>query len=303
MDTSSDKEWIPGLAYQKRDHEIIDYRMFHDTKMGLWLRGPAPERLEKGRYIACIGGAQTFGCYCDNPFPRLLQQTLNVPVVNYGTGGAGPSFFLHQDKIFAPLDDAACVIVQVMSGRSESNSVFDTGGLAYITLRSDGRRMGARAAYQNLLMKKMIFGRKSLKRIIAETRGNWVDNYRLLIRRIEAPVVLFWFAMREPDYRESYIHVSTLLGGFPHLVNREMLEAVKKEADEYVHCVTDRGMPQRLISRFTGKPAKVDPGRSRKDLKGRLWTHNSYYPSPEMHEEAAALLIPACRKYVRSYRD
>jgi hypothetical protein len=301
--TSSDKEWIPGLAYQERDHEIVDYRMFHDPTTGLWLRGPEPLRLEDGRYIACVGGAQTFGCFCDRPFPLLLQEALNVPVVNYGIGGAGPSFFLHRDSIFSPLNKAACVIVQVMSGRSESNSVFDTGGLAYITRRSDGRRMGARAAYQDLLLRNMILGRKELKRIVAETRETWIQNYRTLLEKVEAPVVLFWFAMRKPDYRERYIHVSTLLGGFPHLVNREMLEAIKTGADDYVHCVTDRGMPQRLISRFTGKAAKVDPGRLRKDMKGRPWTLNSYYPSPEMHEDAAALLIPSCRRLLPSSRD
>jgi hypothetical protein len=103
--------------------------------------------------------------------------------------------------------------------------------------------------------------------------------------------------MREPEYRERYIHVSTLLGGFPHLVNREMLEMIKNEANDYVHCVTDRGIPQRLISRFTGKPTQVDPGRLRKDLGGPHWTHNFYYPSPEMHEEAAALLAPVCEKH------
>jgi hypothetical protein len=104
--------------------------------------------------------------------------------------------------------------------------------------------------------------------------------------------------MREPEYKERYIHVSTLLGGFPHLVNREMLEAIKKDAEDYVHCVTDRGIPQLLKSRFTGKPTKVDPGRLRKDMKGRQWAHNFYYPSPEMHKEAAKSLAPVCKKYV-----
>lgn len=298
MHSSAGIEWIPGLAYQERDREIVDYRMYRDKETGLWLRGPEPERLEEDRYIACIGGAQTFGCFCDNPFARLLQDSLNLPVVNYGIGGAGPSFFLRHEKVFGILNKAACTIVQVMSGRSESNSAFDTGGLAYITRRSDGRRMGARAAYQSLLRQKIIFGRKELKRIIAETRENWIRNYRSLFERIEAPAVLFWFAKRAPDYREHYIHVSTLLGKFPHLVNRDMLEAIRRGADDYVHCVTDRGIPQRLISRFTGKPAKVDPGRPRKDLKGRHWTHNVYYPSPEMHEDAAELLAPVCKKYV-----
>ena len=157
--------------------------------------------------------------------------------------------------------------------------------------------MGARAAYQSLLRQKMIFGRKDLKRIIAETRENWIRNYISLIDKIEAPVVLIWLAMREPDYKERYFHVRPLMGGFPHLVNREMLAAIKNEADDYVHCVTDRGIPQRLINRFTGKPTKVDPGRPRKDLKGPHWTHNFYYPSPEMHEEAAELLAPVCKRY------
>jgi hypothetical protein len=298
MRFSSDIQWIPGLAYQERDFEIVDYRMYLEENTGLWLRGPQPERLEEGRFIACIGGAQTFGCFCDNPFPVLLQEALNIPVVNYGIGGAGPSFFLQNEKIFERLDKSACTIVQVMSGRSESNSVFDTGGLAFITRRTDGRRMGARAAYQSLVRQKMILGRRDLKRIIAETRENWVKNCRSLIEKTEAPVVLFWFAKRGPDYRERYFHVSTLLGGFPHLVNQEMIDSVRNEADEYVQCVTGIGSPQRLKSRFTGKPVKVDPGRPRKDLKGRLWTHNFYYPSPEMHEEAARLLIPVCKKYV-----
>ncbi|UCE43320.1 MAG: hypothetical protein JSV17_11650 [Candidatus Aminicenantes bacterium] len=286
------------MTYQERDYEIIDYKMYCDKKTGLWLRGPEPERLEQGRYIACIGGAQTFGCFCDKPFAGLMQESLNIPVVNYGIGGAGPSYFLQHEKVFGLLNKAACTIIQVMSGRSESNSVFNTGGLAYLTRRSDGRRLGARAAYQSLLRRKMIFGRKNLKRIITETRNNWIRNYLFLLEKIDAPIVLFWFAMREPEYREHYIHVSTLLGGFPHLVNREMLETIKKEADDYVHCVTDRGIPQRLISRFTDKPVKVDPGHPRKDLKGRPWSHNFYYPSPEMHKEAAGLLMPACKKYV-----
>jgi hypothetical protein len=298
MPSYNDEKWTPGMAYQERDHEIIDYKLYQDKKTGLWLRGPEPERLERGRYIACVGGAQTFGCFCENPFTRLLQQALGVPVVNFGIGGAGPSFFLQNEKVFGILNEAACTIVQVMSGRSESNSVFYTGGLAYITRRSDGRRLGARKAYQSLLRQKIILGRKDLKRIISETRDNWVQNYRSLFEKIDVPVVLLWFAMREPDFRERYLHVSTLLGKFPHLVNREMMEAIKDGADAYVHCVTDRGNPQRLISRFTGKPVKVDPGRPRKDLKGRHWSHNFYYPSPEMHGDAAGLLIPVCKKFV-----
>lgn len=66
----------------------------------------------------------------------------------------------------------------------------------------------------------------------------------------------------------------------------------------YQECVSDHGSPELLISRFTGKPAKVEPGHPRKDLKCPFWTHNFYYPSTEMHKKAAEQLAPVCKKYI-----
>jgi hypothetical protein len=41
MNSAAD-EWIPALAYQERDMEIIDYQIYRDEETGLWLRGPRP---------------------------------------------------------------------------------------------------------------------------------------------------------------------------------------------------------------------------------------------------------------------
>jgi hypothetical protein len=89
--------------------------------------------------------------------------------------------------------------------------------------------------------------------------------------------------------------VEGLLGSFPHLVNRAMVETVRSRCSAYVQCVSERGLPQELMSRFTGRPAPV-PQRS--DLGGGLHRKNRYYPSPEMHRDAATLLEPVCRGFL-----
>lgn len=289
--------WSPNQGYQKRDRKVIDYQLYRDKQTGLWLRGPRHDRLIKGKYFICLGAAQTFGCFCEKPYPSLLEEKLGIPVLNFGYGGAGPSFFLNQTGIWDRIRNAACVIVQVMSGRSESNSVFESGGLEFLKRRSDGKRMGARQAYRRLLNSLLLFRRKRLQNILLETRINWMRNTIALLRKIEVPLIFLWFAMRQPEYKEQFITVGTLLGKFPHLVNKKMIDTIKPYADNYVSCVTQRGHPQRLISRTTGKGVKIQPGDLRKDLKGKYWSSNFYYPSPEMHEDAAESLIPVCRKY------
>jgi hypothetical protein len=95
--------------------------------------------------------------------------------------------------------------------------------------------------------------------------------------------------------QELLLRRAVAFGDFPQLVNRSMVEQVRPLADDYVECVSSRGSPQPLISRLTGEPASV---AHRGDLRPGTQEFNSYYPSPEMHEDAANALLEACRKYV-----
>ena len=45
-----------------------------------------------------------------------------------------------------------------------------------------------------------------------------------------------------------------LFNQFPQLVNSEMIAQLSNYVDEYAECVSTRGIPQQIISRFTGKP-------------------------------------------------
>lgn len=292
--------------YQARDREVIDYGMQPLPGTDLWFRGPFPEPRQD--YFACVGAAQTLGCFCEHPFPALVSRGIGLPALNLGYGGAGPEFFLLREELLPWLNRAHFVILQVMSARSQSNPLYDCDGLEYVTLRRDGRQMGAGAAFAELLAgpawmhrlplpprlrRKLanLAARPRARAVVAETRLAWVTSNLALIDRIAVPVILLWFSKRRPDYRASYATQSRLFGEFPHLVTPRMLAPLKSRVAAYVEAVTDRGSPQPLVSRFTGRPVSVDPSADRPDLAVPPWRENHYYPSPEMHDDAAAALL------------
>ena len=313
------REHLSG--YQRRDYEIVDYKMYELPGTRLQFRGPAPNDFNSGDYFCCIGAAQTFGCFCSQPFPDLLATELGIPALNLGYGGAGPEFFERHDSLDRYINGGRFLILQVMSGRSQSNSIFEARGLEYLVRRSDGATLSAAEAYDELVrgvrmggeteahIRRLargvlrrskipkLLGAPRLRRIVQETRTAWIDSYRRLLSRVEVPVVLFWFSKRQPEYSESYNDVYSLFGEFPHLVNLNMVTKVRQLCNFYVEAITSRGSPQPLVSRFTGQAATVDPALDRPDLKeAKPWQVNAYYPSPEMHLDAATALLASCQR-------
>ncbi|WP_207796487.1 DUF6473 family protein [Pseudohalioglobus lutimaris] len=300
-------------GYQRRDFEVSDYEMYTLDDTGLSFRGPPIKEVKDGNYFVCLGAAQTFGCFCEKPYPQLLSSRLNLPVLNLGYGGAGPEFFLKQEQLHEYINRSKFVVVQVMSGRSQSNSYYECGGLEYVTIRSNGRKMGARQAFNELfnstplgqfgdnrLVRKIarLKNRSQVKSLVNEIRETWVNNYISLLERCSVPVVFFWFSKREAQYAESYSSLGGLFGEYPQLVNQEMLDQVISRGPKFVKCVSRRGDPQPLFSRFTGEPVTVNPETDRFDLASQEWTHNIYYPTPEMHEDAAETLFDTCKSIV-----
>jgi hypothetical protein len=285
-----------AAEYQTPDWRVVDYQpyclderiMDRSTQRPLWIRGPRPERLEPGEYFVCLGAAQTFGRFCERPFPTILQDRLGIPVLNISHGGAGPAFFCgDNERLLEYLNDARFVVVQVMSGRSDGNSLFESDGVGFFRRRSDGRFLNSDEAFGELLQTQP---KTVVTQIVEETRRSWLNSYRLLLARIRPQKILFWFATRTPDYRQGWRNLDALFGAFPQLVNAAMVADLRRECDHYVECVTRRGLPQLLVDRFTGLPTTVTDAWT-----ANPWTKNWYYPSPEMHEAAARALEPACR--------
>jgi hypothetical protein len=285
-------------AYAETDHEIVDYQIYcldpevkdRQTNTELLLRGPKPQSLEEGKYFVCIGGAQTFGRFCEKPYPVLLQEKLGIPAINLGRGGAGPSFFSKDNnKLLTYINRAKFAIIQIMAGRSESNSLFHSSGLGAYTRVSDGTWIGCDEAFGELIEKEE---EDYVRKIVAETRYNWVKNSIDLLEMIKIPKVLFWFSVRKPHYIEKYKDVQSLFGEFPQLVNSDMVRQLIPHSDGYIEWVSKRGLPHLLKSRFTNKPTLIE------DPWGGTWSENWYYPSPEMHSDAANALEKVCKGYL-----
>jgi Domain of unknown function (DUF6473) len=290
-------------GYQARDYEVVDYRMTELPGTGIEFRGPLPGSFEPGSYFAAVGAAQTFGCYCEHPYPAILAESIGLPPLNLGWAGPGPEWFLRNEALLGYMNRARFVVLQVMSGRSVSNSHYDSGGLAYVTRLRDGKRMSTDEFFEALLrgpealrrlplpprLKRKLgnlAARPAAAALVRELRANWVRSSLELLRRIEVPVVLLWFSRRPPAYSERYATKGKLLGEFPHLITPEMLDPLRPRVAAYVECVTHRGSPHRLYSRFTGEPIVDHP-------------EDPYYPSPEMHEDAAAALHATCLPFAR----
>jgi Domain of unknown function (DUF6473) len=279
-------------GYPALDRHIVDYEVF-DLPPLSGLRGPKPP-LDPGRFFVCIGAAQTYGRFCQRAFPAILSEELSLPALNLGAAGAGPLLFLRRPELFEYINRARFAVVQVMSARGEDNSYFESLDFGILRRRSGGDPMLTWPAYQELLETE---SEEVVRQIVAETRSNFVRYYADLLARIDVPTVLFWFARRTPEYSEGYSDVRQLFGGFPQLVDAATVAQLRPHVGQYVECVTSRGLPQPLFDRFTGERTTMQ--NTTTELGGRQLTHNFYYPSPEMHEDAAAALREPARSILK----
>jgi hypothetical protein len=282
-----------GYGYQNRDYEIIDYKLWHMDDIRHAFRGPSPECLDKNQYFVCLGAAQTFGCFCEKPFPTLLSEKLSFDVLNISHAGAGPMFYLQREKHIQLANNAKFVILQVMSGRSESNSIFESKqGRGLLERRSDKKMLAAEKAYNEFLQTA---GSKMIIDTLIETRENYVKHMIELLNMIKVPKVLFWFSERKPEYVASFENARGLFGKYPQFVNKSMIDQFIHLADYYVESVSSEGLPQPLFSRFTGNRVGFK-GNNNTDAKAKMF--NTYYPSPKMHEHAFSSLVNLCTNLI-----
>jgi len=285
------------LSYQPEDQEIIDYQLTLLPGTEFAVRAPLPSRLDGSKpFICAMGAAQTFGRFAERPFLTLLGERLGVETLNLGAAGAGPGQYMRRPNVLEIANRSSLVILQVMSGRSVSNSYFENVYAGSLRPWSEPKEepQHAEAAYSKLYMDK---GEDFIRALIAETRDNYLNEYFKLLGAIRAPTILFWFSQRETNYQERYPPggaraAGAFLGAFPQLVNTEMVARLRPHVNSYVECITSRGLPQLLRSRKTGEI--VDLG-----ISPLHPGHNNYYPSPDMHADAAAALEPVVRERLR----
>jgi hypothetical protein len=275
-----------GRFYQDLDRVGgFDYDLWHPFGPAREsFRGP-PIDLDKP-FVAFIGAAQMLGRFVDKPVSALLGDKLGLPVLNLAVGAAGPRHFDKPHYLDA-INRAEAVVVQVLSGRSVSCSLFDNS--------RDGKHTGTTPLLPNRVRADDFLARAAetlspdeFARILAEMRADYVERFLALLDKITPPRLLFWFASRGPgDEGDFATPAEALESRFPHLVDTRMVAELAARCEGYVECVSSDGLPQRLW--------KADKEISGARLDGDTLI-NKYYPSPEMHREAAERLEAPLRR-------
>lgn len=84
----------------------------------------APQRPTDGRFIAFLGGSDTFAKYIRKPFPDLVETAIGEVCVNLGCQSAGPDVFLQDRAIETLCHDASAIVIQVLGAANQSNGFY-----------------------------------------------------------------------------------------------------------------------------------------------------------------------------------
>jgi Domain of unknown function (DUF6473) len=278
--------------YSPRDHELLEYGVYELPALpGMILRGPAVDIENRSDYFSCIGAAQTLGVYVANPFPDLLTQRTGLTGWNLGVGGASPGFFLKHPELFPYINNGRFAILQVMTARDEPNDRMQSTAVASAVVdRKHGDTVPAQVLWQRIMNEEP----QNLERYIAQSRASWETHMAELVAKITVPIVHFWFSPKPLDARldPTATSVAGIIDEFPQFINGDNLGYASRAAIPLVCCFSKRDMKFSLRSRYTGKSVQVDYAVL--DRTGAtpsfFESENIYYPSPQMHWDAAIML-------------
>ncbi len=169
-------------------------------------------------YVAAIGAAQTFGRYVERPYPLILSELINMPVINLGRAGRGPSQV--EEAELEILNNAQYVIVQVMSARSTSNSEIEIIDGQRGIIRATGEKVAAEDFYKDHLPERA--------KCIKESKQFYVNEMIDLLQSIKSMTTVLWMADRKPG-KTVY--------QFPHFVSASDIDDIVFHTDNYVEAV------------------------------------------------------------------
>ncbi len=270
----------------------LDYQFCRYGTSRLLFRGPAAET--SGPYIAALGGSATFGKFVRQPWPELLEKVTGTRAINLGCMHAGATAFADDPSLISICSKARATVLHITGAHCLDNSFYS------LHPRRNDRFIDAtprlRALYPEVDFTEFHFVRHMLSALHAASRDRfeqvvqalqreWVDRTRDLLRAIEGPVILLWMADRSPETPNTPMG-ERLRGDDALFVDRDMIEAVRREAADYVMATaTDdarsEGLTGKVFAEFE-RPAAMR-------MPGPLW-----------HAEAATALYDAVSLYLPS---
>ena len=284
------------MSIFKTDDPLFDYDTYLFGRTHQVFRGPMPDL--RNPYLVCLGSSHTFGRFANYPFPTMVEQDVGKPVVNFGTEGVGPGFFLSDPDILHVVNGAQLCIIEVMSARPLSNRMYTVRGRRNERLAKPSSLLRGLypdvdfrqfAAVKAMLTHLHEVDAQRFRLLENEIQNAWIGRMQSLLNEITVPTILFWFSEREPDETPGD-DASPNDWKYPHFVDGAMIDSVRMKASRYAECVSNEGLPQDLTE--NGRPVLFKP-------TGNPITRNTSLPSPEMHLQAADELRPSISRLLK----
>lgn len=218
---------------------MIQYDLCRYGGTKLAFRGPP--RTFDVPYIAALGGTETFGPFVQAPFPTLLEEWLDQPVVNLGVRQAGVSLFASEQWMLDRAAGAEVAVLQVMGAGNMSNRLYS------VHSRRNDRFLAVSSALKDLFpdvdftefsfvrhLLQSLAGRSTdgFKVLVEELRYAWLQRMRRILSCIDSPVVLLWMSDRASSTPSDWPQ-----GPEPLFVTKAMLDALAGDVAEVVEVV------------------------------------------------------------------
>lgn len=206
-----------------------------------------PRRPTDGRYVAFLGGSETFAKYIRKPYPDLIETAIGEVCVNLGCQSAGPDVFLQDTALQSLCHDATVTVIQIVGATNQNNAYYK------VHPRRNDRFIAAtpklRALYPEIDFTEISFTGHLISRLRAvdEERfklvrqaleATWVRRMKSLVGLATGPVLLLWFGSRAPEDEGETLNPAH----HPVFVTRPMIETLRPYVADVVEVVRDRGI-------------------------------------------------------------
>jgi hypothetical protein len=211
----------------------LSYGLCRYGNSRLLFRGP--RKSLDGRYIAFVGGTETYGKFIERPFPTLVEDLLGERCVNFGCVNASIDAFMNEATVQAACQDATMTVIQIMGAQNMSNRFYT------VHPRRNDRFLRAstvlKAVFPEVDFSDICFTRHLLTHlheiaperfsiVVTELQQAWVARMRAFLNEIGPRAVLLWFADHLPsdtpwEEREDPFRAE------PLLITRKMIDSLR----------------------------------------------------------------------------
>ena len=220
------------------DYALCRYGLSRMTYRG-------PQRPLDGRFVAFLGGTETFGKFLETPYPDMVESLTGEVCVNFGAVNAGLDLYTRDSAVQAAAHDALATVIQVPGVQNQSNRFYT------VHPRRNDRFLRPTAAletlYPDIDFADIVFTRHLLfalqdrcgerfNLVRSELQANWVCRMRALLDKIGGPKLLFWFSELRPELSAAQQDV---LHADPLFVTRSMVDELVSDDVAFCAVVPD----------------------------------------------------------------